>query len=249
MGNVAPEVTVIVPCWNEESAIPPLLERLDRLIEQERWPWEVVCVDDGSHDRTPQLLDAASTTRPWLKVAQHSHNQGLGAALRTGLAQPLAPVVCSVDSDCTYPLERLPELIDVVNRGADVVTASPWHPENSQVEGSYLRVALSRTASGMYRWIAGTQIWTFTCLFRAYKREVISSLGFVEDGFAAVAEIMVKAVLEGYRIEEVPMPLVTRRHGESSMRITPAIAGHLRLLAAAAKWTRSHRRRERALRR
>jgi len=135
--------------------LPQLLERLDRLIAHEKRLWEVVFVDDGSTDGTPALLAEACRRRPWVRTLRHERNLGLGAALRTGFAGELAPIVCTIDSDSTYPPERLPELIATLERGADLVTASPWHPDNTQFEGDRLRRLLSRAVSGAYRSITG----------------------------------------------------------------------------------------------
>ena len=87
--------------------------------------------------------------------------------------------------------------------------------------------------------LAGTEIYTFTCLFRAYRREVVEQVPFAESGFAAVTEILIRAILRGYRVAEVPMPLIARRQGVSKMSIAAAIGGHLKLLAATARWVRS----------
>ena len=242
--GLEPEVTIVVPCWNEEAALPQLLERLDRLIAHEKRLWEVVFVDDGSTDGTPALLAEACRRRPWVRTLRHERNLGLGAALRTGFAGELAPIVCTIDSDSTYPPERLPELIATLERGADLVTASPWHPDNTQFEGDRLRRLLSRAVSGAYRSITGARIYTFTCLFRAYRRQLLRQVAFSEDGFAATAEILVKAVLQGFRVAEQPMPLTVRRHGVSKMRVWDSVRAHLRLLAATVRWVRAHRRRE-----
>ena len=224
--------------------MPLLLERLDRLIARDKRAWEVVFVDDGSTDRTPELLAEACRRRPWMRALGHQRNLGLGAALRTAFSGDLAPVVCTIDSDCTYPPERLPELIAIVEQGADLVTASPWHPDNTQFEGDRLRRLLSRAVSRAYQRITGAQIHTFTCLFRAYRRQVLRQVAFKEDGFAATAEILVKAVLQGFRVAEQPMPLTVRRHGVSKMSLTASVGAHLRLLVATVRWVRAHRRRE-----
>jgi dolichol-phosphate mannosyltransferase len=241
------EVTIVVPCFNEEAGLPALLTRLDQLINTEARGWEALFVDDGSVDRTQELLAAAARDRTWLRVVRHPRNLGLGAALRSGFAGPLAPVVCTIDSDCTYPPERLPEMLDALDRGADIVTASPWHPENRSVEGSRLRVAMSRTVSRIYQCVVGNKIHTFTCLFRAYRREVVERVSFADDGFSAVAEILVRAALLGYRVVELPMPLTLRRHGVSNMSVVTAITSHLKLLTKTARWVRAHRRSTRAV--
>lgn len=224
--------------------MPLLVERLERLIIGEQKAWEVVIVDDGSTDRTPDLLRDACRRNPWLRTLRHPRNLGLGAALRTGFAGELAPVVCTIDSDCTYPLERLPELIALLEQGADLATASPWHPDNTEFEGGRLRLFLSRAVSRAYQRITAAQIHTFTCLFRAYRRELVRQVSFDENGFAATAEILVKAVLQGFRVAERPMPLATRRQGASKMSVLPSVTAHLRLLLATARWVRAHRRRK-----
>lgn len=226
-----PPVTVVVPCFDEEEGIPSLLHRLEPLAEL---GWEVVFVDDGSRDGSFGALLSASRTRPWIRVVHHVANRGLGAALRTGFALARAPIVCTIDSDCTYPPERLPELARLVEEGADVVTASPRHPSGAAREGGPLRLFLSRRVSALYRGLVSREVHTFTCLFRAYRRDVLDGMSFRSPGFAAVTEIMVRSICKGYRVREVPMRLGVRRFGTSKLRIGPAIASHVRTLGLAA---------------
>lgn len=222
-----PPVSVIVPCFNEADGIPSLLERLDTLAPL---GWEVVFVDDGSTDATFAALVGAARTRPWLRVVRHGTNLGLGAALRTGFGQSRGPIVCTMDSDCTYLPERLPELVRMVEQGADIATASPWHPESVPAEDGNIRVALSRGVSALYQFFIGRDVHTFTCLHRAYRRTVLEETRFRATGFAAVAELMLRPLLNGYRVRELPMQLGVRRFGESKLRIGEAVLAHLGLL-------------------
>src|SRR4029453_7824526 len=132
-----PRVTVIVPCYDEAEGIPSLLARLETLAPL---PWEVVFVDDGSRDATFTTLLDAARSRSWMRVVRHGTNLGLGAALRTGFDRARAPIVCTMDSDCTYPPERLPELVHLIEQGADIATASPWHPDSVPGKGGRVRV-------------------------------------------------------------------------------------------------------------
>jgi dolichol-phosphate mannosyltransferase len=228
-------VAIIVPCWNEEAVLPALLERLNRLLS-ENPNWEVLFVDDGSTDRTFGLLEEAARRQARMRVRRHPRNMGLGAALRTGFAAVSAPVICTLDADCTYPPERLADLVAALERGADLATGSPWHPANLECEGRPWRIFLSRQVSRLYRQIARVEVHTFTCLFRAYRPEVLRQVTFRQNGFSAVAEILVRAALLGFRIAEVPMPLRARACGVSKMNIGGSILAHLRLLAATAWW-------------
>jgi dolichol-phosphate mannosyltransferase len=138
--------------------------------------------------------------------------------------------VCSIDSDCTYPPEKLPELASLVRDDAQIVTASAWHPESDAAEGSAIRIWLSRMVSGLYKLLIGQDVYTFTCLFRAYQTDTVRRIRFRSSGFAAVAEIMLRAMLNGHRVREVPMRLESRRFGESKLRVGDAIMAHVRLL-------------------
>ena len=77
--------------------------------------------------------------------------------------------------------------------------------------------------SGIYKQLIGQDVHTFTCLFRAYRRSVLERISFRGDGFSAVAEIFLRAMLEGYVVREVPMPLERRRFGESKLKVSDAV--------------------------
>ena len=224
-----PPVTVLVPCFNEEEGLPWLLERLGRMHEAHP-DWRFLFVDDGSTDDTFTLLLRAASEESWIELVRHPVNMGLGAAMRTAFEQIESPIVCSMDSDCTYPPERLPEMVERVRDGAGIVTASVWHPDVETSEGSSFRLALSRGLSRIYRGLLGQDVYTFTCLFRAYDAEVLRRTRFFSDGFAAVAELFVRALLSGFRVEEVPMALEARRFGESKMNVRDSVLAHVRLL-------------------
>jgi len=84
--------------------------------------------------------------------------------------------------------------------------------------------------SALYKLLIGQDVYTFTCLFRAYRRDSIQGIRFRSNGFAAVAEMMLRAMLAGYRVAEVPMRLESRRFGESKLKVSDAIVAHCRLL-------------------
>lgn len=234
-------VTVIVPCFNEEAGLPTLLGRLRAMRSHDAaHDWHVLFVDDGSTDETFTALLRAAGDEPWIEVVRHHENLGLGAALRTGFTCTHSPIVCTIDSDCTYPPERLPELTAALAAGADIVTASAWHPSSQSTEASRIRVLLSRTVSGIYKFFIGQDVYTFTCLYRVYRREALERIHFRANGFSAVAEIMLKAMFSGQRVKEVPMRLETRRFGESKLKIGDAMFAHAHLLSltAVTVWSR-----------
>jgi glycosyltransferase involved in cell wall biosynthesis len=238
--DIAP-VTLIIPCFNEEAGLPPLLDRLVAMRERDARDWYVLFVDDGSSDGTFAVLLRAAQDHSWIGVLRHHENLGLGAALRTGFAESRSPIVCTIDSDCTYPPEKLSELVAMVHAGAAIATASAWHPASAAADGDALRLWLSRRVSGVYQRLLGRDVYTFTCLFRAYRSNVVRCIHFRSDGFAAVAEIMLRAILAGHDIQEVPMRLESRRFGVSKLRVIDAVMAHVRLMASIAVMVGSRR--------
>ena len=227
----SPNVTVVVPCFNEEAGLPALLARLRAMRTGRASHWQFLFVDDGSTDDTFSALLRAARDEPWVSVLRHHENRGLGAALRTAFANVSSPIICTIDSDCTYPPERLPELTALIEQGADIATASAWHPAaTTTTEGSRFRLLLSRQVSGIYKQLIGQDVHTFTCLFRAYRRELLEHVSFRGDGFSAVAELFLKAMLAGYVVREVPMPLEKRRFGESKLKVSDAVLAHAHLI-------------------
>ena len=227
-------VTIVVPCYNEQAGVPALVERLSRVIAGPGRGWEVLFVDDGSADRTFARLLASVHREPWARVLRHPTNLGLGAALRTGFDYVESPIICTIDSDCTYAPEQLPELVALIEQGADISTASAWHPGSAEAQGNAMRIALSRGVSGIYKFLIGQDVHTFTCLFRAYRREVLQRIHFRSHGFAAVAELMLRSILAGYEVRELPMQLEERRFGESKLKVGDAIFAHASLLTMTA---------------
>ena len=230
----SPPVTVAVPCYNEQAGLPSLVERLAALQRNGGRGWQVLFVDDGSADQTFTRLLGSVRREPWAKVLRHPINLGLGASLRTAFRYIESPIVCSIDSDCTYPPERLPELVALLDDGAEIATASAWHPGSEAPQGGPMRIGLSRAVSGLYKRLIGQDVHTFTCLYRAYRRDALERIRFRSNGFAAVAEIMLRGMLAGYRVRELPMRLESRRFGESKLKIGDAILAHTGLLALTA---------------
>lgn len=125
-------------------------------------------------------------------------------------------------------------MIALVDPGAEMATASAWHPASAAAGDSALRLWLSRRVSTVYKRLLGRDVYTFTCLFRAYRADALRRIALRSSGFAAVAEIMLCAIVVGYTVGEVPIRLESRRFGESKRRIGDAIAGHARLMLSTA---------------
>jgi dolichol-phosphate mannosyltransferase len=191
---------------------------------------ELVFVDDGSTDGTLQALkDALQGESPEIarKYETHPTNYGLGRAIRTGFAAAGGEVIVTTDSDGTYKFSSLPSLLACLSNGVDIVTASPYHPQGGVVGVPRYRLILSQGSSLIYRLLVDRNIHTYTCLYRAYRREVVDSVQFASDGFLGGTELMVKGMLMGFRVAEFPAVLYRRTFGVSKARIARTIRAHL----------------------
>ncbi|HLF26121.1 MAG TPA: glycosyltransferase family 2 protein [Anaerolineae bacterium] len=224
------DLTIIIPCCNEEDSVPQLAAKFFPVVEQLRraGPVEVVFVDDGSTDGTYARLQDLIRDQTDMQIARHPVNRGLGAALRTGFAHARGDIVVTADSDGTYRFEEMPALLARLRPDVDIVTASPYHKHGKVENVSGYRIFLSRGSSFIYQLLLDRRIATYTALFRAYRREVVQRVPFYSDGFLAGTELMVNAMCLGYRVAEHPSTLHARQAGASKAKTLRIIRAHLR---------------------
>jgi dolichol-phosphate mannosyltransferase len=238
-------ISIIIPVMNEDDGITFLSEKLSRLekLFEGRAVFEFIFVDDGSTDRTSERLQAAYSGQQNIRVLVHSRNRGVGAAFRTGFAEATGSIVCTIDADCSYEPEGLERLVDALDKtSADIAIASPYHPQGAVENILPWRIFISRVCSGIYRLISPVALYTYTSIFRAYRRSVIETVQFEADGFVCAAEILIRAAKQGYRIVEVPMTLRGRKIGTTKMKVLRTIRSHLRMMASTVFYASSPKR-------
>lgn len=235
------KISIVIPCYNEEDNIQKLQGEffpvLDSMIgshlsgDQQITAIEVVFVDDGSSDNTLEALKSAfgspSNGQVTVRFEKHGANRGLGAALRTGFKAATGEIIVTTDSDGTYKFSTIPALLGYLKKDVDIVTASPYHPKGEVVGVPPFRIFLSRGSSLLYRILLNWKIFTYTALFRAYRREVVDQIHFAADDFLGQTELMVKAMLKGYKVDEFPAALHRRMFGVSKARLIKTIKSHL----------------------
>lgn len=230
----------IIPAYNEEENLPRLLADLEQRIHLFPEGSRVLIVDDGSQDRTAEVVAAYKGPVP-IELLSMGHNQGPGAAFRAGFLEVLErceqdAYVVTLEADTTSDLDALPGMIERVDRGADVVLAS-WVMLNVKP----LRRLLSAGAGWVVRRSLGVEATTVSSFFRVYRASALRAAHVTygdrlirEPGFACKAEILAKLARLGAHIEEVPVGLdSTRRAGKSKMPIFRTILCYWRMLARA----------------
>jgi polysaccharide deacetylase family protein (PEP-CTERM system associated) len=225
-------VSVVIPCCNEELALPYLFNTLLEIQQQfaGRYCLRFIFVDDGSTDATADLLRRHADGRANCSVVRHERNQGVTAAIMTGMRKAETDIVCSIDCDCTYDPHQLGAMIPLLTDGVDLITASPYHSQGRVRNVQGWRLTLSRSASALYRVVLRQKLQTYTSCFRVYRRSAILELDLREPGYLGIVELLGKLDLRGSKVLEHPSVLEARLLGRSKMKIIRNIVGHLGLL-------------------
>ena len=193
-----PCLSVVVPCYNEEATILDLLDR----VMASPWVAEIIVVDDGSSDRSRELL--GTCTDPRIRVILQPRNQGKGAALRTGFSHATADYVIVQDADLEYSPEEFGVLLQPLESGvADVVYGSRFlggRPHRVLYYWHSVGNKLLTVASNMFTDLNLTDMET---CYKAFRREIIQSIEIEEDRFGFEPEITAKVAARGCRVYEV----------------------------------------------
>ena len=210
---------VMLPAYNEQDALPQLLDRFEALFAEYAVEHGYVVVDDGSRDNTLKVAEDRAKTLP-MTVLPHGVNKGLGAAMQTGfahLAEHAADddIVVTMDADNTHDPALVPAMKDALDAGADVVIASRYAPGGEEVGLNAFRKVLSRGASfvvSTFLPVPGAR--DYTCGYRMYRVSKIKQAfarygdGFItETSFVCMAEILVKTAYLPSRVAEVGLVL------------------------------------------
>jgi dolichol-phosphate mannosyltransferase len=223
--------------------MPPLLESLRETMEENAIQYEVVVVDDGSHDRTLPVVEEYARRMP-LRVLRHASNQGLGATVRDGLQAALEraadrDIIVTMDADDTHTPGLIARMVRMIGEGYDVVIASRYQRESRVYGVSLLRRIMSTGASWLLRVLFPIRgVRDFTCGYRAYRTSVLrqaiaryQQALFNQEGFQCMVDILLKLRRMPLIFGEVPLLLrYDRKGGESKMKVWRTASRTLGLL-------------------
>ena len=169
--HAGPAVSIVIPVYNEEPNLEPLYERLERVLEELGRSYEVIFVDDGSQDRSLEVLCRLQEKHDAIRLIQLNRNYGQHAAVFAGLDHARGEVIVTLDADLQNPPEEIPRLLDKIGEGHDVVGG--WR-QNRQDHA--LRRLLSWAVNKVTSKVVGVEMRDYGCMLRAYRREVVEVL-------------------------------------------------------------------------
>lgn len=175
--DAAAEVSVVIPLCNEEGNVRPLYEELVHVLAGLGRPWEVCFVDDGSRDGTwEQLLDVAEHD-PHVILVRFSRNFGQTTALAAGIRSTTGRIIVTLDGDLQNDPADIPRLLDVLERGYDVVHGR----REKRQDGFWTRRLPSLVANWLIRRVTGTEVRDLGCALRAMRRELAERLELIGE--------------------------------------------------------------------
>jgi glycosyltransferase involved in cell wall biosynthesis len=218
-------LSIVVPAFNEASRLPNLFRALEDDVDLVGADAgfhvvDIIVVDDGSTDRTPQILEAAKEDSPRFHVIRFDRNRGKGAAVRAGVRAARGTHALVTDADLSTPLSELARLANVLRRGHDVAIGSRGLPSSRiVVHQPVYRELMGKAFNVLLRRLTGLSYRDTQCGFKLFalgKTRVLFDLQRVE-GFAFDAELCVNVNRLGLRLAEVPVTWVDNR--ESKVRL------------------------------
>ena len=203
-----PKYSIVIPAFNEEARIGGALDAVLACIRQRGWSAEVVVVDDGSRDKTAEIVQAFAANAPELRMLQNPGNRGKGYSVRNGILHSLGEVVMFTDADLSAPIEEADGLLAAIAGGADIAIGSRWLERTRQsIRQPLYRQFFGRCFNGVTRAVMRLPFADTQCGFKAFTRaaaQTVFQLQTIERwGFDP--EILFIALKRGYRVVEVPV--------------------------------------------
>ena len=220
-----PDISVVVPLYNEEESLPELLAWIDRVAAAHAFTYEAILVDDGSSDGSWAVVERLAAQYPTLRGIRFSRNYGKSAALYCGFAAARGEVVITMDADLQDSPEEIPALRRMIlEEGYDLV--SGWKKKRHDPIGK-------RWPSKFFNWTAraatGIRLHDFNCGLKAYRRKVVKSI----EGYGEMHRfIPVLARQAGFRrIGEKVVDHHARKYGHSKFGLERMVKGYLDLIS------------------
>ncbi len=224
MDNSNPELSLVIPLYNEEESLPELIEWIWRVVNG-RYNTEIILIDDGSKDNSWKIIENLKGKYPLVKAIRFRRNYGKSAALNMGFAQASGNVIITMDADLQDSPEEIPELMEMIQSGKfDLV--SGWKKNRQDPVSKTIPTRLYNWAT---RITTGIKLHDFNCGLKAYRSEVVKSIEVYGDMHRYIPVI---AKWSGFNaIGEKRVAHQKRKYGKTKFGIERFINGFLDLLS------------------
>lgn len=206
-------VSIVMPAYNEEGNIEKTVRDCLQELARLGIPGEVVVTNDGSLDRTPEILRRLEAEVENLRFVDLRENLGYGGAMKKAIDASRGEYVVTVDSDGQFDIGDLPRLLEKIREGYDCVTGY-----RAKKKDTLPRVFANWAYNQLVRLLCGIRFTDSQCALKIFKGDVLRSLPIEARGFPFPTEALVKLSYQGYRITEIPINHHFREAGESKVK-------------------------------
>ena len=209
----APELSVVIPLYNEEASVRPLVEKLLEALHPLGLSFELILVDDGSRDGTSEVLRGLAARVPELVVVLLRRNYGQTAAMAAGFDTSRGEVIVTLDGDLQNDPADIPLLLEELER-QQLDLVSGWR--HRRQDNTLSRLLPSLLANRLIAGVTGVRLHDYGCSLKAYRREVVADMNLYGELHRFLPAL---AFIEGARIGEVKVNHHPRRYGSSKYGI------------------------------
>lgn len=202
-------LSIIIPVFNEQDNLHPLLSSLLAVLRQIGRPFEIIAINDGSRDKSLERLREIADVTPELKVINLKRNYGQTAAIMAGIDHAKGSILIPIDADLQNDPADIPVLLEKLEQGFDVV--SGWR-KNRQ-DHAVRRTFLSKVANRLISWISGVHLNDYGCTLKVYRSNVIKGVRLYGEMHRFIP---IYATWQGARVTELPVRHRPRLHGTSN---------------------------------
>ena len=223
-------ISVVIPSHNEEMNIRPLVERILTLYGE--YIHEIIPVNDGSTDRTAEVMRQLAAEDDRIKPLHRVPPNGVGLAIRDGLAAATGRYVLTMDCDFQHLLPEFRDLLDAAAEGYDVVIGSRFSRHSVLLNYPFVKIFANRAFHALAVVLFGRRIRDVTNNLKIMRREVVQDLQLRQAGFAVNAETGLQPIVLGYSVKQVPISWINRTPGMgvSSFRLANVGGGYWEVL-------------------
>lgn len=200
-------VSVVIPVYNEEASLPALLSRVTAACDQLSQDYEVILIDDGSHDGSTELIRDAAGEGSKLVGVLLNRNYGQHAAIMAGFETAKGDLVITLDADLQNPPEEIPRLVEAAMQGYDVVGTMRRNRQDS-----WFRKTASKLINKSVQKATGVHMSDYGCMLRAYRRHIIDAMLCCQERSTFIP---ILANSFARRTIELEVSHAERAHGES----------------------------------
>jgi dolichyl-phosphate beta-glucosyltransferase len=203
-----PNYSIVIPAFNEQARIQDALNSVLSCIRTRRWRAEIIVVDDGSTDRTSDMVQQIAFSAPEIRLVANPGNRGKGFSVKAGLLRARGELLLFTDADLSAPIEEAETLFSALERGADIAIGSRWLNARRQTHKQPLyRQFFGRCFNGVTRLVMGLPFADTQCGFKAFRREAAQTICQLQtiERWGFDPEILFIARKRGFKIVEVPV--------------------------------------------